>query len=88
MSATHGLMGNSDGSWEEDDRLNDTDRAILNLLANGRETTKSLADNLKKHPQTVRDRIRWLKEWNYVETYHENAGLHELRTDNDSETDE
>lgn len=63
---------------DEDSRLNDTDRAILELLADGRETTKSLADQLDKHPQTVRDRLRWLREWDYAEQHHESTGLYEL----------
>lgn len=67
--------------WQDDDRLNDTDRAILTLLEDGRETTSSLADQLEKHPQTIRDRLRWLKEWDLVETYHEPTGLHELRNE-------
>lgn len=62
----------------DDDRLNDTDLAILDHLADGRETTGSLADNLNKHPQTIRDRLRWLREWGYVRYYHEPTGLHEL----------
>lgn len=64
--------------WRDDDRLNDTDRAILELLEQGRETTGSLADELEKHPQTVRDRLRWLREWGYVRYYHEPTGLHDL----------
>lgn len=65
--------------WEDDERLNDTDRDVLELLERGRETTSSLAEQLDKHPQTIRDRLRWLKEWDYVETHHEPTGLHELR---------
>jgi len=65
----------------DDDRLNETDVAILTLLEDGRETTGSLAAALDKHPQTVRDRLRWLREWDYVEYYHEPTGLHELRED-------
>lgn len=67
--------------WDDDERLNDTDRDILELLEGGRETTKSLADALGKHPQTVRDRLRWLREYSYVEYHHEPTGLHELAED-------
>lgn len=67
----------------DDGRLNDTDKQILELLRDGRETTGSLADQLDKHPQTVRDRLKWLREWGYVCYHHENTGLHEF--DGDSE---
>lgn len=69
------------GDYEDDDRLNDTDRQVLSLLEDGRETTKSLADALEKHPQTIRDRLKWLREWGYVRYYHESTGLHEIDTE-------
>lgn len=69
----------------DDDRLNDTDEMILELLREGRETTKSLADQLEKHPQTVRDRLRWLREWDFVRYHHEPTGLHELESDSEEE---
>lgn len=62
----------------DDTRLNDTDQAIINRLQEGRETTASLADGLDKHPQTIRDRLKWLREWGYVQYFHEPTGLHEL----------
>lgn len=62
----------------EDDRLNTTDQAIISRLRDGRETTGSLADQLEKHPQTIRDRLKWLREWGYVRYHHEPTGLHEL----------
>lgn len=74
----HGFELVQMAGWEEDDRLNDTDVAILELLKNGRETTGSLAEQLDKHPQTIRDRLRWLREWGYVDYHHENTGLHKL----------
>lgn len=64
--------------WRDDDRLTDTDRDILEVLEDGRETTKSLADQLDKHPQTIRDRLKWLREWDYVRYHHEPTGLHEV----------
>lgn len=67
----------------DDDRLNDTDHAIIDVLREGRETTGSLADQLGKHPQTVRDRLKWLREWGYVEYHHESTGLHELAENDD-----
>ncbi|MFC6964475.1 winged helix-turn-helix domain-containing protein [Halocatena marina] len=63
---------------EADDQLNETDREIIDALQEGRETTGSLADALDKHPQTIRDRLRWLRAWDYVHYYHEPTGLHEL----------
>lgn len=74
MSVTVSSMG----QWRDDEQLNDTDREILELLEDGRETTGSLADQLGKHPQTVRDRLRWLREWGYVRYHHEDTGLHDL----------
>jgi predicted ArsR family transcriptional regulator len=74
MSVTVSSMG----QWRDDEQLNDTDREILELLEGGRETTGSLADQLDKHPQTVRDRLRWLREWGYVRYHHEDTGLHDL----------
>lgn len=61
-----------------DERLNQTDLEILDLLHDGRETTASLAAQLDKHPQTIRDRLQWLREWDYVQYHHEDTGLHEL----------
>ena len=74
----HGFELAQMADWEDDERLNDTDTAILELLGGGRETTGSLAEHLDKHPQTIRDRLRWLREWGYVDYHHENTGLHEL----------
>jgi predicted ArsR family transcriptional regulator len=65
--------------WRDDDRLNPTDRGILELLEEGRETTGSLARQLDRHPQTVRDRLGWLREWEYIRYHDEETGLHELR---------
>lgn len=65
----------------DDDRLNSTDQQILAVLTAGRETTASLAEQIDKHPQTVRDRLRWLREWDYVRYHHEDTGLHELVED-------
>lgn len=77
MTATISLMAEPG----DDDRLNDTDEQIIELLREGRETTGSLADQLDKHPQTIRDRLAWLREWNYVRYHHENTGLHELESE-------
>lgn len=83
MSATCSLMANPEG----DGRLNDTDRAIVELLSKGRETTGSLADELDKHPQTIRDRLRWLREWGYVQYHHESTGLHEVAGDGNDQSE-
>lgn len=69
------------GNYDDDDRLNETDRGILQQLEEGRETTGSLADALDRHPQTIRDRLQWLREWGYVRYYHEATGLHETADD-------
>jgi predicted ArsR family transcriptional regulator len=74
MSTTVPVMGDP----EDDDRLNETDSDIVALLADGRETTGSLAAQLDKHPQTIRDRLKWLREWDYVRYHHKPTGLHEL----------
>lgn len=63
---------------EDDDRLNETDRMIIKALREGRETTGSLADRIDRHPQTVRDRLRWLRAWDYVRYHHEPTAMHEL----------
>lgn len=81
MTTTVSLMSDPG----DDDRLNDTDELILELLREGRETTKSLADQLEKHPQTIRDRLRWLREWGFVRYHHEPTGLHELEDEENSE---
>lgn len=67
----------------DDDRLNDTDHRIIDILREGRETTGSLANQLDLHPQTVRDRLRWLRGLGYVEYHHEDTGLHELAENDD-----
>lgn len=68
-------------SLEDDDRLNDTDRDIVALLMEGRETTGSLARQIGKHPQTIRDRLKWLREWGYIQYHDEPTGLHEFSED-------
>jgi predicted ArsR family transcriptional regulator len=54
------------------------DREILELLECGRETTGSLADGVDTSPQAIRNRMQWLREWGYVDYYHEPTALHEL----------
>lgn len=68
---------------DDDERLTPTDEGILELLEEGRETTGSLAEQLDRHPQTIRDRLQWLREWGYVRYHHEDTGLHELRAEDD-----
>jgi DNA-binding transcriptional ArsR family regulator len=69
----------------DDTRLNETDRAIISRLQAGRETTGSLAEGLDKHPQTIRDRLKWLREWGYVQHFHKPTGLHEFTPGDDNE---
>lgn len=78
MSTEISLMENP----TDDDRLNDTDHAILDLLEEGRETTGSLADQLGKHENYIGQRLKWLREWGLVRYHHEGTALHE-REEND-----
>lgn len=71
----------------DDDRLNETDQKILRALQEGRETTGSLADRIDRHPQTIRERLQWLREWDYVQYYHEPTALHKF-TDNSGAVDD
>ena len=61
--------------------LNDTDNHILDLLADGRETTGSLATQLDKHPNYIGDRLKWLRIHDLVRYHHEETALHELVND-------
>lgn len=63
---------------KDDDRLNDTDQAIIRLLQKGRENRGSISDELGKHPEYIGQRLKWLREWDYVEYHHEPTGLYEL----------
>ncbi len=63
-------MGESD--------LNQTDTAILELLAEGRETRKSLADQLDKHPNYISERLDWLQEWDLARCHHKGTALFEI----------
>ncbi|ELY96521.1 winged helix-turn-helix domain-containing protein [Natrialba taiwanensis] len=67
--------------WQDDERLNATDKDILELLEAGRETRGSLVDNIGKHETTISPRLKWLREWGYVRYYHEPTGLYELADD-------
>lgn len=58
--------------------LNDTDRAILRLLAEGRETRGSLASILDKHENYVSERLKWLRAYDLVAYRHEETGLYEI----------
>lgn len=66
---------------EGPDELNQTDDAILDLLAKGRETTGSLADELEKSTNYIRDRIKLMRLNGWVRYYHEPTALHELIED-------
>jgi hypothetical protein len=63
---------------DEDDRLNPTDRMIVEKLRDGRENRGSLADAIDKDPEYIGERLKWLREWGYVRYYHERTGLYEL----------
>ncbi len=61
--------------------LNQTDSAILELLTKGRETRKSLADQLDKHPNYISDRLDWLQEWGLARCHHKGTALFEITED-------
>jgi hypothetical protein len=61
--------------------LNPTDHDILDLLQTGRETTGSLARQLEKHPNYVRDRVRLMRMNGWVAYHDEPTALHELQED-------
>lgn len=58
--------------------LNETDTAILRLLAEGRETRGSLAAILDKHENYVSERLKWLRAYELVSYRHEETGLYEI----------
>jgi len=66
---------------ESADDLNRTDHAILDLLGDGRETTGSLADELEKSTNYIRDRLKLMRLNGWVRYYHEPTALHELVED-------
>lgn len=66
---------------EGPDELNSTDEAILDLLCEGRETTGSLADELEKSSNYIRDRMKLMRLNGWVRYYHEATALHELIED-------
>lgn len=66
---------------ESTDELNQTDHAILDLLGEGRETTGSLAEELEKSTNYIRDRIKLMRLNGWVQYYHEATALHELIDD-------
>ena len=68
-------------AMEGPDELNSTDRDILNLLSEGRETTGSLSDATNKSSNYIRNRIRLLRLNGWVRYYHEPTALHELIED-------
>lgn len=64
--------------------LNDTDREILILLSEGRETRGSLADQIDKHENYIGERLKWLRAYDLVSYHHKETGLYEM-TDKGSE---
>lgn len=65
----------------EAEDLNPSDERILDLLANGRETTGSLADQIGRHENYIGNRVKRLREHGYVEYHHEPTALHEFVDD-------
>jgi len=72
---------------EGPDELNDTDRDILNLLSEGRQTTGSLADETGKSTNYIRDRIKLMRLNGWVQYHHEATALHELIDDPREQSD-
>jgi len=66
---------------ESPDELNSTDKEILDLLAEGRQTTGSLAEETDKSTNYIRDRIKLMRLNGWVQYYHEATALHELVDD-------
>jgi len=60
------------------DDLNETDRAVLSLLSDGRETRGSLADQLEKHENYVGERLKWMRVTGLVQYHHEETALYEI----------
>lgn len=58
--------------------LNDTDREILTLLSEGRETRGSLADQIDKHENYIGERLKWLRAYDLVNYHHKDTALYEL----------
>lgn len=58
--------------------LNETDRAVLELLREGRETRGSLSDQLDKHGNYVGERLKWLRVTGLVRYHHEETALFEI----------
>lgn len=58
--------------------LNETDRAVLTLLRDGRETRGSLADQLKKHENYVGERLKWMRVTGLIRYHHEETALYEI----------
>ena len=66
---------------EHPDELNDTDNELLDLLADGRHTTGSLAAATGKTTNYIRDRLKLMRLNGWVRYYHEPTALHELVDD-------
>ncbi len=58
--------------------LNDTDKKILILLSDGRETRGSLADQIDKHENYIGERLKWLRAYGLVSYHHQETGLYKL----------
>lgn len=58
--------------------LNETDRAVLELLRVGRETRGSLADQIGKHENYVGERLKWMRVTGLLRYHHEETALFEI----------
>lgn len=63
---------------QEPSDLNETDRELLTLLRDGRETRGSLADQIEKHENYIGERLKWLRVYDIVRYHHEETALYEI----------
>lgn len=71
-------MATANQGMDSPDDLNGTDRGVLRLLAEGRETRGSLARQLDKHENYVSTRLKWLRATGLVRYHDEPTSLHEI----------
>lgn len=71
-------MATANQGMDTPDDLNGTDRGVLRLLAEGRETRGSLSRQLDKHENYVSTRLKWLRATGLIRYHHEGTSLHEI----------
>lgn len=71
-------MATASQGMDSPDDLNSTDRGVLRLFADGRETRGSLARQLDKHENYLGTRLKWLRATGLVRYHDEPTSLHEI----------